>query len=145
MYSKFAVFVSGGACLTALSIKKIYCEDAPDYYKQTGLASGIGNTPLVFIRSLSEATKCEIYAKAEYHNASGSIKDRAALGIILEAERSNKLNKGGTIVEGTGGNTGIALAQIGASKGYKVILCMPNCIAVEKINYSKRFGAEVGF
>ena len=107
------------------------------------LSGAIGDTPLLPIRSLSEATGCLIYAKAEFLNPSGSIKDRAAKAILEEAEKSGKLKTGVTIVEGTGGNTGIALAQLGKAKGYKVILCMPNCISEEKIETQRRFGAEV--
>lgn len=108
-----------------------------------GIEGAVGNTPLVYLKSLSAETKCHIYGKAEYLNPSGSVKDRTALGIIQEAERSKKLQKGGTIVEATGGNTGIALAQLGAAKGYNVILCAPNNIASEKVVMARRFGATV--
>jgi len=135
------LFVNNGNSINATSS----CSNAPpsNGIKNHGLEGCVGNTPMVYIKSLSEDTKCHIYAKLELRNPSGSIKDRTALGILNEAEASNKLKKGGTIVEGTGGNTGIALAQLGAAKGYKVILCMPNSIAQEKIAYSKRFGAEI--
>ena len=134
------VVTASGACT---SQQKTKCSGDNAELHKNGIEGCVGNTPLVYIKSLSEETKCHIYAKAEYQNPGGSIKDRTALGIIIEAERMNKLKKGGTIVEGTGGNTGIALAQIGAAKGYKVILCMPNSIAQEKIAYSQRFGAEI--
>jgi cysteine synthase A len=114
-----------------------------DIISNDALSGAIGNTPLLPIRSLSEATGCLIYAKAEFLNPSGSIKDRAAKAIIEEAEKSGKLKPGGTIVEGTGGNTGIALAQLGKAKGYNVVLCMPNCISEEKIETQRRYGAEV--
>jgi len=107
------------------------------------LIEAVGNTPLVYLRSLSEATGCKIYGKAEWLNPSGSIKDRAAKQIILEAEKSGELKKGGTIVEATGGNTGLALAALGAARGYKVVVTMPNIIAEEKIASTRRFGAEV--
>ena len=103
----------------------------------------IGNTKLVYLKSLSEETKCKIYGKAEYQNPSGSVKDRTVMGIIQDAERSGRLQPGGTIVEGTGGNTGISLAQLGASKGYKIILTAPSNVSQEKIDQYERFGAEI--
>jgi len=109
----------------------------------SNLIDAVGNTPLIYLRSLSEATGCKIYGKAEWLNPSGSIKDRAAKQMILEAEQSGALKRGGTIVEATGGNTGLALAALGATMGYKVIVTMPNCIAEEKIALTRRFGAEV--
>lgn len=119
--------------------QKSLCE----HKQEDALSGAIGNTPLIPIKSLSEATGCLIYAKAEFLNPSGSVKDRAAKAIIEEAENNGILKPGGTIVEGTGGNTGIALAQLGKAKGYNVILCMPNCISEEKIETQRRFGAEV--
>ena len=110
---------------------------------ETGIASAIGETKLIYLRSLSDATGCKIYGKAEYLNPSGSVKDRAAKVIIEEAEKKGLLKPGGTIVEGTGGNTGIALAALGASKGYKVVLTMPDMIAEEKVSLARRYGATV--
>lgn len=107
------------------------------------LEKHVGNTPLIYLKSLSEATGCNIYGKAEFMNPSGSVKDRAAKQMVHEAESAGLLKSGGTIIEGTGGNTGIALAAIGTSKGYKVILCMPNIIAKEKVQLAERFGAQV--
>ena len=107
------------------------------------IVDAVGNTPLVELRSLSAATGCRILAKAEYMNPGGSIKDRAALWLINEAERSGQLRPGGTICEGTGGNTGIGLALIANAKGYKCIFAMGRGIAKEKIEMMKTFGAEV--
>jgi cysteine synthase A len=108
-----------------------------------GLESAVGNTPLIRINSLSELTNCNIYGKCEFMNPSGSVKDRTALAIIKDAEKTNKLQKGGTIVEGTGGNTGISLAQLGTSHGYKVILYVPNSISQEKIDLMRILGATL--
>jgi cysteine synthase len=108
-----------------------------------GLADSVGKTPLIYLSQLSAVTGCHIYGKCEYMNPTGSVKDRAAAFMLEEAERSGKLLQGGIIVEGTGGNTGISLAQIGRAKGYHVILCMPHNIAKEKIDLMKRLGAEV--
>jgi len=107
------------------------------------VSGNVGNTPLIYLRSISEATGCHIYGKAEFMNPGGSVKDRAAKFMLLEAEKSGKLRPGGTIVEGTGGNTGIALAAFGAAKGYKVLLCMPHIIAKEKVVLAERYGARV--
>jgi len=107
------------------------------------LIDAVGNTPLILLKSLSEATGCKIYGKAEWLNPTGSIKDRTAKQIILEAEKSGELKKGGTIVEGSGGNTGLALAALGSAMGYKVVVTMPLTISEEKVSLTRRFGAEV--
>jgi len=97
------------------------CEAAPFVNRgPTSLIDSVGNTPLIRLNVLSKATGCEIYGKAEYLNPSGSIKDRAAKFIIEDKIKTGELKPGGTIVEGTGGNTGVALAMLGASMGYKV-------------------------
>lgn len=103
----------------------------------------VGHTPLIRIRSLSRLTGCEIYGKAEFLNPGGSIKDRAAKGIIANAESEGWLTKGGTIVEGTAGNTGIGLATLAAERGYKVIITMPDNQAAEKFQMLEALGAEV--
>lgn len=111
---------------------------------QTGnLSAVVGKTPLIRIKSLSEVTGCEIYGKAEFLNPGGSVKDRAALGIIQEAERTGQLQPGFTIVEGTAGNTGIGLATIAAQKGYKCLIVMPNNQAQEKYDTLKALGVEL--
>lgn len=100
-------------------------------------------TPLIKINSLSEITGCEIYGKAEFLNVGGSVKDRAAHGIIEQAEKDGLLKPGGTIVEGTAGNTGIGLATIAAQKGYKCLIVMPNNQAVEKYQALNALGVEL--
>ena len=110
----------------------------------TGLvAQAVGQTPLIKIKSLSEATGCEIYGKAEYLNPGGSIKDRAALGIIQQAEKDGLLKPNWTIIEGTAGNTGIGLATIAAQKGYKCVIVMPNNQAQEKYDTLNALGVEL--
>ncbi|MBI3925312.1 MAG: cysteine synthase family protein [Armatimonadetes bacterium] len=103
----------------------------------------IGNTPLVPIRSSSERTGCRILAKAEYLNPGGSIKDRIARFIIEEAEKRGDLSPGGTILEVTSGNTGIALSMVGAVKGYRVVIIMPQTVSRERRNMILSFGAEL--
>ena len=92
----------------------------------------VGNTPLIKLRAASELTDCEIYGKAEFSNPGGSVKDRAAKAIIEAAEASGSLSKGGTIIEGTAGNTGISLSLAGNSRGYKTIIVMPETQSQEK-------------
>ncbi|KAK4699229.1 hypothetical protein P7C70_g7034, partial [Phenoliferia sp. Uapishka_3] len=91
-----------------------------------GFVGAIGNTPLIRIKSLSEETGCEILGKAEFMNPGGSVKDRAALGLVEWAEKTGKIQPGGTIVEGTAGNTGIGLAHVCRARGYKCVIYMPN-------------------
>ena len=92
----------------------------------------VGNTPLIKLRAASKLTGCEIYGKAEFSNPGGSVKDRAAKAIIEAAEASGSLRKGGTIIEGTAGNTGISLSLAGNSRGYKTIIVMPETQSQEK-------------
>ncbi|WP_246834477.1 cysteine synthase A [Leptospira levettii] len=103
----------------------------------------IGNTPLIRINSLSDETGCEILGKAEFLNPGGSVKDRAALYIIQDAEKKGLLKKGGTVVEGTAGNTGIGLTHICNAKGYKTIIVIPETQSKEKIEMLRTLGAEV--
>jgi cysteine synthase A len=103
----------------------------------------IGNTPLVRLNRVSDATGCEILGKAEFLNPGGSVKDRAALGIIRDAERSGALKPGGTIVEGTAGNTGIGLAMVGRALGYRVVIVFPRTQSREKAAAIKLMGAEL--
>jgi len=110
---------------------------------RNGMIEAIGNTPLIRLNYLSNVTKCEIYGKAEFLNPGGSVKDRAALGIIREAEKEGKLKPGGTIVEGTAGNTGIGLTLVGQALGYKSIIVINNTQAREKIDLLKAMGAQV--
>jgi cysteine synthase A len=103
----------------------------------------IGNTPLIKLNGPSKKTGCFIYGKAEFLNPGGSVKDRAAWAIIKNAEKNGQLLKGGIIVEGTAGNTGIGLTLIGNSRGYKTIIVIPETQTQEKINALKYIGAEL--
>ena len=103
----------------------------------------IGNTPLIKLKGPSNDTGCNIYGKAEFLNPGGSVKDRAALAIIKDAENKKLITEGGTIVEGTAGNTGIGLTLIANSKGYKSIIVMPDTQTKEKINTLKTIGADL--
>lgn len=103
----------------------------------------IGNTPLVRINKLNTNNKVNIFAKIEGQNPGGSIKDRIALKMIEKAEASGLLDKGKTIIEATSGNTGIALAMIGAVKGYKVQIVMSEAVSIERQKMIKAFGAEI--
>jgi cysteine synthase len=108
-----------------------------------GFVDAIGNTPLIRLNSFSDATGCEILGKAEFLNPGGSVKDRAALYIIEDAERRGILKPGGTVVEGTAGNTGIGLAHICNAKGYKCLIIIPDTQSAEKIEALRTLGAEV--
>lgn len=107
------------------------------------LASTIGNTPLIRLRGPSDATGCEILGKAEFMNPGQSVKDRAALFIIRDAVRSGALRPGGTIVEGTAGNTGIGLALVGASMGFRSVIVIPETQSQEKKDMIRLAGAEL--
>jgi len=109
---------------------------------QSVLAS-IGNTPLIRLKRASEETGCDIYGKAEFLNPGQSVKDRAALGIVRDAEAKGLLKPGGTIVEGTAGNTGIGLALVGGALGYRVVIVMPRTQSQEKKDAVRLFGAEL--
>ena len=108
-----------------------------------GFVSTVGNTPLIRLHSVSEETGCEILGKAEFLNPGGSVKDRAALYIIEDAERKGLLKPGGTVVEGTAGNTGIGLAHICNAKGYKCLIIIPDTQSQEKMDLLRTLGAEV--
>ena len=108
------------------------------------LAQAIGNTPLIRLRKASEETGCEIYGKAEFMNPGQSVKDRAALFIIQDAIAKGTLKPGGTIVEGTAGNTGIGLALVGASMGFKTVIVIPETQSQEKKDMLRLAGAELG-
>ena len=103
----------------------------------------VGNTPLVRLNAVSDATGCEIYGKCEFANPGGSVKDRAAKGIIEEAEASGALTKGGIIVEGTAGNTGISLTLAGSSRGYRSVIVMPETQSQEKKDALRVCGADL--
>ena len=107
------------------------------------LAHAIGNTPLIKLRRASEETGCDIYGKAEFMNPGQSVKDRAALFIIRDAIANGTLKPGGTIVEGTAGNTGIGLALVGASMGFKTVIVIPETQSQEKKDMLRLAGAEL--
>jgi len=107
------------------------------------VVDAIGNTPLIRLNRLSDATGCEILGKAEFLNPGQSVKDRAALGIIRDAEASGRLKPGGTIVEGTAGNTGIGLALVGNALGYKTVIVFPRTQSQEKKDAIRILGAKL--
>ncbi len=108
-----------------------------------GFIGTVGNTPLIRLNSFSDETGCEILGKAEFLNPGGSVKDRAALYIIQDAENRGVLKPGGTVVEGTAGNTGIGLAHICNAKGYKCLIIIPDTQSQEKMDLLRTLGAEV--
>ena len=110
---------------------------------RSGFAGTVGNTPLIRLERLSEETGCEILGKAEFLNPGGSVKDRAALWMIREHERSGALRPGGTVVEGTAGNTGIGLAHVCNARGYRCVIYMPDTQSPEKVALLETLGAEV--
>lgn len=111
--------------------------------KKHSILDAIGNTPLAELTRLNENSRVRIYGKLEGFNPGGSVKDRPAYYMIKKAEESGELTPNKIILEPTSGNTGIALAMIGAAKGYKVKLVMPNCVSLERQNTLKAYGAEV--
>ncbi len=110
---------------------------------RNGFSGSVGDTPLIRIPCLSEATGCEILGKAEFMNPGGSVKDRAALWMVREHEKSGALKPGGTVVEGTAGNTGIGLAHVCNERGYPCVIYMPDNQSQEKVDILKTLGAEV--
>jgi cysteine synthase len=110
---------------------------------KNGFIDTVGNTPLIRLNSFSNETGCEILGKAEFLNPGGSVKDRAALYIIEDAEKKGLLKPGGTVVEGTAGNTGIGLTHICNAKGYKCLIVIPDTQSQEKIDTLRTLGAEV--
>src|SRR5258708_18138531 len=110
---------------------------------QDGFTGCIGNAPLILLAKLSAETGCEILGKAEFMNPGGSVKDRAARGIIDAAEKSGALRPGGIVVEGTAGNTGIGLAHVCNERGYRCVIVMPDNQSAEKYKLLEMLGAEV--
>jgi cysteine synthase A len=108
-----------------------------------GFLGSIGKTPLIRLRRASEMTGCEILGKAEFLNPGGSVKDRAALAIVMDAVKQGRLKPGGTIVEGTAGNTGIGLALVGNALGYKTVIVMPDTQSQEKMDFLRLCGADL--
>jgi cysteine synthase A len=129
---------------TCLQSNIVACpREIPTCLVTSGILDSIGNTPLIRMRHASEKTACDIYAKAEFMNPGGSIKDRIAKHIILEAERRGELKPGSTIMEVTSGNTGISLSMVGAMRGYKVVIVMPRTVSEERRQMVQSFGAEL--
>ncbi len=110
---------------------------------RNGFLDSIGNTPLIRLRKASEVTGCTILGKAEFLNPGGSVKDRAALYIVKDAEARGRLKPGGTIVEGTAGNTGIGLALVGNALGYRTVIVMPETQSQEKKDFLRLIGADL--
>ena len=108
-----------------------------------GLLAAIGHTPLIRLRRASEATGCEILGKAEFMNPGGSVKDRAGLAIILDAESRGLLRPGGIVVEGTAGNTGIGLTLVANARGYRSIIVVPETQSREKLDFLRMIGADL--
>jgi cysteine synthase A len=110
---------------------------------RSGFIDSIGNTPMIRLRAASEATGCDIYGKAEFLNPGGSVKDRAALAMILDAEKRGTLRKGGVVVEGTAGNTGIGIALVANALGYRSVIVMPETQSQEKKDMLRLCGADL--
>src|SRR5687767_8488903 len=108
-----------------------------------GFVGSIGNTPLIRLHAPSKLTGCEILGKAEFLNPGGSVKDRAGLYLILDAEKRGALKPGGTLVEGTAGNTGIGLALVGNARGYRTVIVIPDTQSKEKKDMLRLCGAEL--
>ncbi|CAI2165211.1 14276_t:CDS:2 [Funneliformis geosporum] len=124
-------------------LSRFYSSVSPSLKTVDGFVGAIGNTPLIRLKRASEETGSEIFGKAEFMNPGGSVKDRAALFVVKEAEEKGELKPGGTVVEGTAGNTGIGLAHVCRSRGYKCVIYMPNTQSQEKIDLLRMLGAEV--
>jgi cysteine synthase A len=110
---------------------------------RSGFIDSIGNTPLIKLKAASAATGCNIYGKAEFLNPGGSVKDRAALAIVEDAEKNGKLKPGGVIVEGTAGNTGIGIALVANARGYRSVIVMPETQSQEKKDMLRLCGADL--
>jgi cysteine synthase A len=110
---------------------------------RSGFIDSIGNTPLIKLKAASAATGCEIYGKAEFLNPGGSVKDRAALAIIEDAEQRGTLREGGVVVEGTAGNTGIGIALVANARGYRSVIVMPETQSQEKKDMLRLCGADL--
>lgn len=122
----------------------VYCpRQTPTCLVTSGVLDSIGHTPMIRLAHASDATGCGIFGKAEFLNPGGSIKDRIARHIVLEAERRGELRPGMTIMEVTSGNTGIALAMVGAMRGYRVVIVMPESVSTERRRMIEFFGAEL--
>eukprot|EP00053_Salpingoeca_punica_P006265 m.59781 g.59781 ORF g.59781 m.59781 type:complete len:376 (-) comp13610_c0_seq1:187-1314(-) len=135
---------AASAAVTAQrTVRRCYVEPAWRDTVRVGLPDAVGKTPLILLQSLSNLTGQKILAKAEWMNPGGSVKDRAALALIRDAEAKGALKPGGTVVEGTAGNTGIGLAHVCNALGYKCVIFMPNTQSQEKIDTLRLLGATV--
>ena len=122
----------------------VYCpRQTPTCLVTSEVSDSIGHTPLIRLHAASSLTRCNIFAKAEFINPGGSIKDRIARHIVSAAEKCGELRPGATIMEVTSGNTGIALAMVGAMRGYRVVLVMPRTVSEERRSMITSFGAEL--
>jgi cysteine synthase A len=122
----------------------VYCpRQTPTCLVTSEVVDSIGHTPLIRLRGASKLTRCNIFAKAEFMNPGGSIKDRIARHMVSEAEKRGELRPGSTIMEVTSGNTGIALAMVGAMRGYKVLVVMPRTVSDERRSMITSFGADL--
>jgi cysteine synthase A len=122
----------------------VYCpRQTPTCLVASEVVDSIGHTPLIRLRGASKLTRCNIFAKAEFMNPGGSIKDRIARHMVFEAEKRGELRPGSTIMEVTSGNTGIALAMVGAMRGYKVLVVMPRTVSDERRSMIASFGADL--
>src|SRR5882672_10653463 len=117
--------------------------DVPELRRRYGISAHVGRTPMVRLIEVAEPGSAEVWVKLEGQNPGGSIKDRTALGMILDAEARGLLLPGGTIVEPTSGNTGIGLAQIASARGYRLILCLPSSMSEERKRTLLAYGAEL--
>lgn len=118
-------------------------ETGADLRVYNNITEVFGNTPLVRLNRIMDGAKAEVYAKLEFYNPSSSVKDRLGIAMINEAEKSGELKPGGTIIEATSGNTGISLAMIGAARGYRTIIVMPDSMSLERKILIRAYGAEL--
>eukprot|EP00123_Amoebidium_parasiticum_P000819 comp11719_c1_seq1/m.6298 comp11719_c1_seq1/g.6298 ORF comp11719_c1_seq1/g.6298 comp11719_c1_seq1/m.6298 type:complete len:370 (-) comp11719_c1_seq1:443-1552(-) len=130
-------------CVRAFSTSSPRLSQVWQDYPRDGMVGTVGKTPLIRLKSISDAIGRNVLAKAEFLNAGGSVKDRAALFLIKDAEERGLLKPGGVVVEGTAGNTGIGLAHICRAKGYQCVIYMPNTQSQEKIDILRTLGADV--
>src|SRR6185312_3720116 len=131
-------FLPGSNTLKSLAMSTI-----TDLQVAENITELVGHTPMLHLRRMSPPGGAQVFAKLEYLNPGGSVKDRAAIGMIQKAEAEGRLKPGSTILEATAGNTGIGLALIGVNKGYRVIVCVPEKFAEEKVKVMRALGAEV--
>ena len=125
------------------TLKSLVMTTITDLQVAENITELVGHTPMLHLRRMSADAGADVFAKLEYLSPGGSVKDRAAIGMIQEAEQHGRLKPGATILEATAGNTGIGLALIGVNKGYRVIVCVPEKFAEEKVKVMRALGAEV--